>query len=196
MAILLFVVLMLTVGINLWTDVIWYRSVGFDQVFWTRIGIQSALFTGGTAVALLVLLGNVWLAGRLAPAGGAGAVGGGTLRELARPPERGRRQRRSGPVRAQPVGALEQREHRGETKDVTPIDLPDPVPLGRLAIIGLVVLVALGVGGTLAGSWDTISLWQHRVPFDPSGTPVTDPSSTSTSRSSCSSCRSCASSRR
>ena len=59
---------MLAVGINLWTDAIWYRSVGFDQVFWTRLGIQVGLFAlGGLSSPCVVLLGNLWLAGRLAP---------------------------------------------------------------------------------------------------------------------------------
>src|SRR4051794_28331435 len=30
-----FIALMLVVGIQLWTDAIWYRSVGYDAVFWT-----------------------------------------------------------------------------------------------------------------------------------------------------------------
>src|SRR4051812_9005971 len=41
-AAIIFVVLMLLVGIQLWTDAIWFRSVGFDQVFWTRIGARPA----------------------------------------------------------------------------------------------------------------------------------------------------------
>ena len=173
-AVLVLVFLMLAVGIDLWTDAIWYRSVGFDQVFWTRLGTQSGLFALGSLVALLVLLGNVWLAGRLAPSDGAGAAGGGTLRtwidrlnEAATNADPGRAER----------GQWERwnRERRGETIDVTPIELPDPVPFGRVAIAIVAVLVALGVGGTLAGAWETIALWQHRVPFDPGGTAVTDP---------------------
>src|SRR5438874_545537 len=66
-AIVIFIALMLIVGIQLWTDVLWYKSVGFDQVFWTRLGTQSGLFVGGGLLALAVLLGNLWLAGRLAP---------------------------------------------------------------------------------------------------------------------------------
>src|SRR5258706_4796738 len=59
-AVVIFVILMFAVGINLWTDAIWYRSVGFDQVFWSRLGIQSGLFALGGVVALVVLLGNLW----------------------------------------------------------------------------------------------------------------------------------------
>jgi hypothetical protein len=35
---------MLAFGIELWTDAIWFKSVGYDQVFWTRVGVQVGLF--------------------------------------------------------------------------------------------------------------------------------------------------------
>jgi uncharacterized membrane protein (UPF0182 family) len=174
-AVVIFVFLMFAVGIELWTDAIWYRSVGFDQVFLTRLTTQSGLFALGTIVALAVLLGNVWLAGRLAPTDGTGAVGGGTLRawidrlnEAAANADPGRSERSQ--------YERWRRSANDEPVDVTPpLDLPDPVPLGRIVILVVAVLAALGVGGTVTGSWDTIVLWQHRVPFDPSGTPVVDP---------------------
>ena len=34
------VVFLASVGIDLWTDAIWYRSVGYDLVFWTRLCAQ------------------------------------------------------------------------------------------------------------------------------------------------------------
>jgi hypothetical protein len=58
---------LLTGGIDFWTDVIWYQSVHFDSVFWTRLLAGVGLFVGGLVVAALVLLGNLRLAGRLAP---------------------------------------------------------------------------------------------------------------------------------
>ncbi|HEY3165152.1 MAG TPA: UPF0182 family protein, partial [Candidatus Limnocylindrales bacterium] len=170
----IFLVLMLVVGVELWTDAIWYHSVGYDQVFWTRLGIQGGLFALGGIGALVVLLGNVWLAGRLAPTDGSGAVGGGTLRswidrlnEAAANADPGRAERSQ--------WERWNRSTRGETVDVTPVDLPDPVPLGRAVIVIVAIFVALGVAGGLAGNWQTIALWQHRVPFSPSGPPVTDP---------------------
>ena len=173
-AVVVFVLLMFAVGINLWTDVIWYRSVGFDQVFWTRLGAQGGLFVLGLVVALVVLLANVWLAGRLSPTTGEGAVGGGTLRgwidrlnEAAANADPGRSERSQ--------WDRWNRSGRGEPANVTPLELPDPVPFGRTIIVIVAVLAALGVAGTVAGSWETIVLWQHRVPFDPSGTPVVDP---------------------
>ena len=172
--VIVFVFLMLTVGIGLWTDAIWYHSVGFEQVFWTRLGTQSGLFVGGTLLALLALLGNVFLAGRLAPTGATGAVGGSTLRgwidrlnEAAANADPGRSERNQYEKWKASSGP--------DAVDVTPLDLPDPVPLGRMVIVVVAILAALGVGGTLAGAWDTLALWQHRVPFDPGGTAVVDP---------------------
>ncbi|HLO34577.1 MAG TPA: UPF0182 family protein, partial [Candidatus Deferrimicrobium sp.] len=101
-------------------------------------------------------------------------VGGGTLRgwidrlnEAAASADRGRSERSQ--------WDRWNRSSNGEPTNVTPIELPDPVPLGRTIIIIVAVLAALGVAGTIAASWETIVLWQHRVPFDPSGNPVVDP---------------------
>ena len=173
-AVVIFVVLMFAVGIDLWTDVIWFRSVGFDQVFWTRLGAQAGLFALGLVVALAVLLLNVWLAGRLSPSTEGGAVGGGTLRswidrlnEAAANADPGRSERRQ--------WDRWNRSSNGEPANVTPLELPDPVPLGRVVIVIVAVFAALTVAGSVAANWETIVLWQHRVPFDPSGTPVVDP---------------------
>lgn len=173
-AIVVFIALMFIVGINLWTDALWYRSVGFDQVFWTRIGIQFGLFVAGGALALAVLLGNLWLAGRLARSGPGSGAAGGTLRgwidrlnEAAANVDQGRNAR--SPWERGPRGP------RGAPIDVTPLDLPDPVPLGRTVIVVVSILAALVVAGAVSGAWQTVLLWQHRVPFDPSGTVVPDP---------------------
>ena len=68
--------------LDLWTDALWFKSIGFDGVFWTRVGAQAALFLGAFVVALIVLLGNLWLAGRLGPAPGSGGAGGGAIRSF------------------------------------------------------------------------------------------------------------------
>ena len=60
-------VFLVGVGLDLATDAIWFDSVGFDPVFWTRLGSQVGLFAVGLLAALLFLLANLWLAGRLAP---------------------------------------------------------------------------------------------------------------------------------
>ncbi|MDQ3128160.1 MAG: UPF0182 family protein, partial [Chloroflexota bacterium] len=168
------VFLMFAVGIELWTDALWYRSVGFDQVFWTRLGQQAGLFALGGLAALALLLANLWLAGRLSPASPLDGVGGGTLRgwlDRLNEAQAGAERARTG---GRPQYDQWDRTPR-EPVSVTPIDLPDPVPFGRMAIIVVAVLAALGVAGSVAASWETIALWQHRVPFDPSGTTVADP---------------------
>src|SRR4029079_5316228 len=134
------VVVMLAFGIELWTDAIWFKSVGYAQVFWTRIGVQVGLFLRGLGMALAVLLSNLWLAGRLVPP----ATGqGGTIRswidrlnEHASNAELGRRR---GPW--DPWGG--RNPARGPVA-VSPVDMPDIVPLGRIAIVVVVVLTALG----------------------------------------------------
>ena len=65
--VILVLISLLGVGLDLWTDAIWFTSVGYEAVFWTRVLTQFFLFIGVFAVALLVLAGNLWLASRLSP---------------------------------------------------------------------------------------------------------------------------------
>ena len=171
----LFVVVMLAVGLELWTDAIWYRSVGYDAVFWTRLGVQVALFVGGLVLALFVLLLNLYLAGRLLPpsdgTGVAGSIRGfiDRLNEAAEEAASGRpggRGRGDGPW--DPFGRRPGGGPRGPI-DITPTALPDATPIGRLVIAIVAVFVALTVAGAIASNWETILLWMNRVPFDPSG---------------------------
>ena len=37
--------------LDLWTDVLWYRSVGYEQVLLTRLGAQAGLFVLGGLIA-------------------------------------------------------------------------------------------------------------------------------------------------
>ena len=173
-----FLIVMFLVGIELWTDAVWYRSVGFDAVFWTRVGGQLALFAAGFAIALVVFLGNLWLAGRLAPPPDGSGVGG-TLRtwidrlnEAAANAERGGR----GSPPWEPWGQRPADRRPGDQVNVSPIDLPDPTGFGRVVIIVVAALAALTAAGTLAGSWETLVLWQNAVPFAADGqAAVTDP---------------------
>jgi len=173
--VILFVIIMFAVGLDLWTDAIWYKSVGYDAVFWTRVGAQVGLFVGGLVLALVVLLGNLWLAGRLAPP--ASRVGaGGTVRGwLDRLNEAMlESEQRSGRAR----DALGRRPGQGPRGpvDITPYDMPDATPIGRVVIAVVAVFVALTVAGALASNWATVLLWVNRVPFDPRGAGVvTDP---------------------
>ncbi len=169
--VVVFLIVMFTFGIQLWTDILWYRSVGFDQVFFTRLGAQGGLFLLGLVGALVILLGNLWLAGRLAPSGGDPGASGGTLRSwLDRLNEAAANAEQSRSGRSQ-WG----RPGESEPTTVGAMDLPDPVPVGRVVIVVIAVLAAIGVAGSVAGSWATILLWQHQVPFSPTGTPVVDP---------------------
>ena len=41
------VVILLGVGVNFLTDAIWFQSVGYESVFWTRVLTQVGLFVAG-----------------------------------------------------------------------------------------------------------------------------------------------------
>jgi uncharacterized membrane protein (UPF0182 family) len=153
-------VVFLSVGVSLWTDAIWYQSVGYADVFWTRVGSQVLLFVVGVVITLAVLWINVWVPGRLIPKGELrrfslddfldrfnidryGGLGGGQFGPPRRPVVR------SGDSIAVP-------------------DVARPVFWG---LLGLSVLIALGYGGLLSSSWTTVQLYAHRVAFgqvDPS----------------------------
>ena len=75
-------------------------------------------------------------------------------------------------------------------------DFPDLSPIATWVLAGLVVLFALGVAGSLATAWETVLLWQNRVPFSTDGLGHRPDLRPRHLASSCSSCRSCGSSRR
>ena len=120
----LLVVVFGSIGLELWTDAIWYRSVGYDDVFFTRLGVAIGLLVGVLALGLVVLLGNLWLAGRLAPPPDPEGQTG--VRDFF---ERLNR------------AAWEAGERRGPNRG------PEPVELPNLAPIATAVLVVLGVFG-------------------------------------------------
>jgi uncharacterized membrane protein (UPF0182 family) len=171
----IFIVLMAVVGLELWTDAIWYTSVGFGDVFFNRLRIQGLLFAGGAAATLAILLFNLWLAGRLLPPAGDGSIGGSLrslvdrLNEAAESAQRGTQGRPTGPFDPRRPG-------QRPPIEVSPIDLPDPTPIGRVVIGIVCVFIAVTVGGALASNWETIALWANRVPYAANGgAAVTDP---------------------
>ena len=173
------ILLLLVAGINLWTDAIWYRSVGFDSVFWTRLGVQAGLFISAGVLALVVLLGNLLIANRLAPPPdperpGQLRVVAGRLAEAQRQAERSARARAT----SSPFGAFGVSGGRQGTGELTfsweGEEIPDIVPIGTWVIAGVAVLLALGIAGAVSGAWETLMLWIHRVPFSPTQS-VTDP---------------------
>jgi uncharacterized membrane protein (UPF0182 family) len=173
-----FIVFLASAGIDLWTDAIWYESVGFDSVFWTRIGVQVGLFLGTLVIALVVLLFNLWLAGRLAPPPDPERPGrlrqmADRLTEAQRQSERSARMAR-GPGR--PVGGpFPGRARADEFAGSFDLDdIPDLVPIAKWVIAGFAIVLAIGIAGAVSGAWTTLLLWINRVPFSPDGL-VADP---------------------
>ena len=164
------IITLFAIGIELWTDALWFESVGYDAVFWTRITAQAGLFAVGLVLALVILLGNLWIAGRLTPA----ASGqGGTLRNLF---ERLNEAAQSAETN-RPGGARRwdpDADRRPAATVWDPDELPDFTPLAGWFLGGLAVFVALGVAGSIASAWETLLLWQNRVPYSATAA-VTDP---------------------
>ena len=178
-------------GVDLWTDAIWFTSVGYDAVFWTRIGTEALLFAGGLAVALAFLFGNVWLARRLSPP--PEASGKGTLRgffdrigEAARNADRSGAWtggRPGGPDRDdRPFGQWggfpgggPRRPGQPRPVSLEAEDLPDLAPIASIAIGAVAIIFALGIAGAASSGWETFLLYQHQVPFAATGPAVTDP---------------------
>src|SRR4051794_11656016 len=170
-----FVLFLAAAGIDLWTDAIWYTSVPFDAVFWTRLGAQLGLFAAALVVALVALLLNLWLAGRFAPPPDPERPG--RIREMAGRLADAQRQadmtaRMTGPGRPGGPGVRVSREDAPAMFDAD--DVPDLVPVAVWGLAILAVFIALGIAGSVSGAWSTLLLWIHRVPFSPTGT-VTDP---------------------
>ena len=164
----LVLIVLFGVGLDLWTDVLWFQSVGFDAVFWTRLTAQVALFFGGTVLVLIVLLVNLRLAGRLMPPPEEGR--GGSFRDLlSRLNDAAAQANQTGPGR----------RYAPETPRPVSIgadDIPDLTPIAGIALVVVSVLVALTVGGSVAAGWETVLLWINRVPFSPdTASAVTDP---------------------
>ncbi|MBA2701213.1 MAG: UPF0182 family protein, partial [Chloroflexi bacterium] len=55
-------------------------------------------------------------------------------------------------------------------------DMPDLTPLAGLVLAAVSVLLALTIAGSVSSAWETVLLWQNRVPFGPDAAAVvTDP---------------------
>jgi len=63
------VAILVGVGVELYTDVAWFDSLGFASLFWTRLGAKWLLLIAAWAVASAVLVANWLLARRLAGGG-------------------------------------------------------------------------------------------------------------------------------
>jgi uncharacterized membrane protein (UPF0182 family) len=65
------IAILLTTGLDLFTDLVWFDALGFASIVWRRIGTEWLLFVAGWIIAAGILFANWWLAFRLA--------GGGTM---------------------------------------------------------------------------------------------------------------------
>ncbi len=167
------VFLLFSVGIDLWTDALWFRSVGFDSVFWTRITATLGLGVTAFLVSALILLGNLWLAGRLAPP--PSAEGAGSLRSLV---ERINEAAQAADERRNPgrqaFGGGRDRYGNAQAITFEAGDMPDLTPLAGWVLGAIALFIALLIGGTVSGAWETVLLYLNRVPFSPTAS-VTDP---------------------
>ena len=147
------------------TDAIWFRSVSFENVFWTRVGTQAGLFVGTFVVGLLVLLGGLLARGsRRAPrlghgrerhrlvlrAPGRGGPRGGGGRPV-RPPVHDARLV-PGPVQRPRRRTVEPGASSGRPPFGTGAWSSDrrparPHAARRIGLTILAIIIALGIGG-------------------------------------------------
>ena len=145
----------LTVGFA--TDAIWFQSVGYGNVFWTRFGSQVLFFVVGAGVAFLTLWVNLWLVGRFIPKGQLRRFSLDDLLDKFNLDRYfGGDVMGNGPF----GGSLPRRTPRADAIEVP--DISRPV---FWSLLGIGLLVALGLGGLVLGGWSTIQLFLHRVPF-------------------------------
>ena len=158
---------LLGVGLDIWTDALWFQSVGFDAVFWTRLSAQVGLFLAGALLTAVVVLGNLWLAGRFMPP----PTGrrGGSFRDLFDRLNEAAQQSDTRTGRR-----WDQEQPKAVSFDAD--DIPDLTPIAGVTLAVVSVLAALTIGGSIGASWETVLLWINRVPYSPDvATVVGDP---------------------
>ena len=50
---------------TVWTDFLWFDSLGYEGVWWTRVLVRGALIVGAVSISFLVLFSNLALADRM-----------------------------------------------------------------------------------------------------------------------------------
>ncbi|MGH8929016.1 MAG: UPF0182 family protein, partial [Acidimicrobiia bacterium] len=50
---------------TVWTDFLWFESLGYEGVWWTRVLVRTALIVGAVSISFLVLFSNLALADRM-----------------------------------------------------------------------------------------------------------------------------------
>ena len=165
--------LLFSVGLDLWTDALWYVSVGFDSVFFTRLSATAGLFLGAFLLAAIVLLANLFLARHLSPPP---VEGGQPLRSFIDRLSEAAQASQSPRDRPGQFGRT--REGNGAPGQIVfqAGDLPDLTPLAGAALGALAIFLAILIGASVSSAWETVLLWIHRVPFSPAtASAVTDP---------------------
>lgn len=172
----LFVIFLFSVGLDLWTDALWFGSVGFDGVFWTRVLSQLGLGAVTFLVAAIVLIGNLWLAGRWSPppTGEPGTFRSIVDRFNEAAAAADARRDRTSPFGDWRGGRYESGSSGGRPVAIEAPDFPDITPLIGWILGGIALFIAILIGGSMSGAWETVLLWIHRVPFSPTAS-VTDP---------------------
>jgi uncharacterized membrane protein (UPF0182 family) len=160
--------------ISLLTDARWFESLGAGALFWQRLQIQGTLFVAAALVSLLFLLATLFVAGLVSRRQGGGSSdtrGESSEAPRTRPPlvdERGQ-------IRIDGLGdALRELFAAGGGAGRGGAGAA-ATRIGNGVLRAAAVLVALVIAAQVAVNWEAISLWQHAVTFDPSGTPVVDP---------------------
>jgi uncharacterized membrane protein (UPF0182 family) len=180
-AVILVVIILGGTVVTFWTDAMWFKSVGYDAVFWTRVLTRLGLFAGTLAIALAILLANLWLAGRAVPPPPGTRVGIrdflGRMAEAAGASEGRRPGDRYGNGDDRPAfrGTIfgDPRRPGARSADLDLDEIPDLTPIARLVLVFLAVIIALSLAGSVAARWETIQLWAHQVSFSPTGSGVT-----------------------
>ncbi len=165
--------LLFSVGLDLWTDALWYVSVGADSVFFTRLSVTAGLFFGAFLLAAIVLLVNLFLARRLSPPPGEQGL---PLRAFIERISEAALASQSPRDRPGQFGRA--RDGNGAPGPIVfqAGDLPDLTPLAGVALGALALFLAALIGATVSSAWETVLLWINRVPFSPAtASVVTDP---------------------
>jgi uncharacterized protein len=154
LVLLVAVSLFLSVGVGIWTDAIWYQSVGYADVFWTRIGSQVGLFALGALGTFAFLWFNVWISGRMIPKG-----------EMRRFSIDDFLDRFNLDRYASQMGNEFSRPRRPTGRPSESIEMPNVARPVFWVLLGIAALIALGLGGLMASSWTTVQLFTHKVSF-------------------------------
>jgi uncharacterized membrane protein (UPF0182 family) len=147
-SIILFVVLVLvlSLGAGFYTDVLWYDSLGYAEVFWTRVRAQALLFIVGAVVAFVGAAVSLLAASRAAP---------GWLAPVRRP------YRRRPPV-PPPFLSIRAGDPWIELFDTTPSEIATLVRQGAWLLVGLFAVL---MGLVAMNMWSTVLRYTARQPF-------------------------------